>query len=312
MLYFLDLAALILYITPSLQQSIAQQSTQFIIYTNPNLGIKLQHPSDWLQERENSTHHINVRGEAVSDSIIHHIRFKPPGSIYNAFTISVLSAPNVPLDKRVSDDIGLLKITSKIHFTHSDYNSDLAGNRAYHIEYSFIRDAFPYVSASYYTKIGGTIYVLTFDFQTANYSAVYFPIVQKIINSFEVQESNIYSNRAPDQTPQHNIGKSYSSVMAINPVTHKLYLSNYGFVSVIDELTDREETRILTSNFSALHSFLNPRNDNLYLAGRQDVVVIHLKSNKAENILHFNGTESYIQGISADPFFRGNRITTRN
>jgi hypothetical protein len=168
-------------------------SSSFLTYDNPILGVKLQYPNDWTvrQYEYNPDANNTIVGfysPSKTASELGNIsgvsgHFVPYSDIF------VFDSKNMTLDKIIEGRIKRLQ--NDTHFTIIDSKPITlkAGLPGYVIIYRTVAggdELFRKIQA--YSIYGNKVFLISFTSQDASFPS-YLPIVQKMINSFEVKST---------------------------------------------------------------------------------------------------------------------------
>ena len=183
----LVLIVIISYVYPTIatkQTVFAQQTTKsttnFLPYVNSTYGIKLQYPSSWDKE-ENGT-----RQDTETDVVT----FSPPAINSNAsldISIDDISdEKGIALAQYASSGVSDLKQSLKnFKLVGLSTNSVLAGLPAYKSIYTYVDQNTIFKDMEIGAIKGDTAYILTYEAGINEYDK-YLPIIQELINSFQV------------------------------------------------------------------------------------------------------------------------------
>jgi len=186
-LYTLVLFTIISYVYPTLatkQTVFAQQTTKsttnFLQYVNSTYGIKLQYPSSWDKE-ENGTR---------QDTETNVVTFYPPATNSNAsldISIDDISdEKGIALAQYASGGISDLKQSLKnFKLVGLTTNNVLSGLPAYKSIYAYADQNTTFKDMEIGAIKGDKAYVLTYEAGMNEYEK-YLPIIQELINSFQI------------------------------------------------------------------------------------------------------------------------------
>jgi 40-residue YVTN family beta-propeller repeat len=197
------------------------------IYDNPVDNFKISHPSAWKELSNGNNVTLVSPLENKSDSFQEKITF------------TVNSTGNIKLLNMMS-----IKITDYREnldgFRLLDFKHDLlGGNPAYMLTYSYKQGNMSLTNLEILTSVGTKTYSFHFISQTNKFN-IYFPIIQKMLNTIEIQGLT-----TPETRPSQKLAELGISIdpyaMVADPITKKLYITNLRFhtVSVIDSSTDK-------------------------------------------------------------------------
>jgi hypothetical protein len=169
-------------------------TSNFLTYNNPILGIQIQYPSNWSvtentynPEAENNTI-VGFFAQSKTSSELGNIS-GVSGSFVPYLDIYVFDSKNMSLDKII--DATVNKFRNNENFVINESKpSTVNGNHPAHI---LVYDAIVggdefFRKMQVYSMFGSKIYVLSFTSQHALFSN-YIPIVQKMVSSFEIQNT---------------------------------------------------------------------------------------------------------------------------
>jgi hypothetical protein len=156
----------------------------FILYENPDLGLKIQHPSDWQKkEGENRISFISP-AENPSDKYLESIAI----SLFPAGSVSFFPSSNLPFSEVVSRTINYLE-QSKANFDLIESNEIvLNGKPAYNLVYNYVfSNNGPELtkSSGILMTNGDYMYVISYFAEPAKYS-LYSPILQQMLDSLQL------------------------------------------------------------------------------------------------------------------------------
>jgi len=186
-LSMLVLIMIISYVYPTVatkQTVFAQQTTKpttnFLPYVNSTYGIKLQYPSSWDKE-ENGT-----RQDTETDVVT----FYPPAVNSNAsldISIDDISdEKGIALAQYTSSGVSDLKQSLKnFKLVGLSTNSVLAGLPAYKSIYTYADQNAIFKDMEIGAIKGDKAYILTYEVGVNEYDK-YLPIIQELINSFQI------------------------------------------------------------------------------------------------------------------------------
>jgi eukaryotic-like serine/threonine-protein kinase len=186
-LFTLVLIVIISYVYPTVatkQTVFAQQTTKpttnFLPYVNSIYGIKLQYLSSWDKE-ENGT-----RQDTETDLVT----FSPPAINSNAsldISIDDISdEKGIALAQYASSGVSDLKQSLKnFNLVGLTTNNVLAGLPAYKSIYTYVDQNTIFKDMEIGAIKGDKVYILTYEAGTNEYDK-YLPIIQEIINSFQI------------------------------------------------------------------------------------------------------------------------------
>jgi len=186
-LYTLVLFTIISYVYPTLatkQTVFAQQTTKsttnFLPYVNSTYGIKLQYPSSWDKE-ENGTR---------QDTETNVVTFYPPATNSNAsldISIDDISdEKGIALAQYASGGISDLKQSLKnFKLVGLSTNNVLSGLPAYKSIYTYADQNTIFKDMEIGAIKGDKAYILTYEAGMNEYEK-YLPIIQELINSFQI------------------------------------------------------------------------------------------------------------------------------
>lgn len=182
-LYTLVLFVIISYVYPTLatkQTVFAQQTTNFLPYINSTYGIKLQYPSGWDKE-ENGTR---------QDTETSVVTFYPPATNSNAsldISIDDISdEKGIALAQYASGGINDLKQSLKnFKLVGLTTNNVLSGLPAYKSIYTYADQNTIFKDMEIGAIKGDKAYILTYEAGINEYEK-YLPIIQELINSFQI------------------------------------------------------------------------------------------------------------------------------
>ena len=159
-----------------------QTTTNFLPYANSTYGIKLQYPSSWDKE-ENGT-----RQGTETDVVT----FSPSAINSNAsldMTIDDISdEKGIALAQYASGSISDLKQSVKnFKLVGLNTNSVLAGLPAYKSIYTYVGENTIFKDMEIGAIKGDKAYILTYEAGMNEYDK-YLPIIQELINSFQLRK----------------------------------------------------------------------------------------------------------------------------
>jgi YVTN family beta-propeller protein len=215
---------------PNMHVYQAAASIEWLNYTKPNIHLKMQYPSDWqkVENQNNVTLSLSQSGS-----------LGPSGG-----NLSIESYPsgNVPLQERV----GLEILDYRKHWPSFVLNNSVTdtigyNTTAYKIVYSYSNDYNhkPYAVTELWTIIDGKVYLIRYQAEATRYYSVYLPIVDKIIDSIDIERTATINRSAQNYPALDIIQDPYD--IAVNPIKNMLYITNLrsDTVSVMDGATDK-------------------------------------------------------------------------
>lgn len=162
-------------------------SSSFLTFDNPILGIKLQYPNDWtVRQYEYNPDANNTVAGFYSPSKTASELGNLSGHFVPYSDIFIFESKNMTLDKIIEGKIKRLQ--NDTHFTILDSKPITlkGGHPAYVIVYRTVAggdELFRKIQT--YTIYGNKVFLISFTSQDASFSS-YLPTVQKMISSFEV------------------------------------------------------------------------------------------------------------------------------
>jgi hypothetical protein len=169
-------------LTFSIIQASAQTNPNFLTYQNPSQGIKMQYPSSWM---------VSQNGLRVFSDIVGF--YAPFGNLSDVLTGGLILSirhysQNITLDGYNNLINNSLKQPS-VQIIESN-PSTLAGNPAHKTVFlaSSGSGLFKIETMLVWTVKGNNVYTISFNSEAAKYPT-YVPIVQKMINTFEIANS---------------------------------------------------------------------------------------------------------------------------
>ena len=240
--------------------------SDFLLYENPTLGIKIQYPADWEQKKAQEADQYYLK-----DSIQYPIvSFLPP--LENAserfienFTISVENLPqNTTLDAYSNETIKAYKAKG---FDIIDSNATtLAGNPAYKVTLDHRNGVqqgnnIDYKLIQIWTIKGDKIYRIIFQADAETYSKT-LPTAQKMIDSFEISDFLLYENPTLGIKIQYPADWEQKKVQSDGNVT---------FISPLENHSDMYRDNVIITTKSVLKNitlndyastFINELNKN--------------------------------------------------
>jgi Caspase domain len=196
-----------------------------LTYKNSTYGVKIQYPSNWKIYPGASL--IGKNGQLIPIN----------------FSIAFIVPPNYPhpleSDRSTYFELGMDQLTpadtknidlylrniindrsneTGFHLVSADFDSTLAGRRAYSLVYTYIERGFNTTAIETGTFVGNRNYWLLFTAEAAKFDS-FVPTVQKMINSFEINARQ--SNKEPTivEGPQSKIAGNATLLQSngINP-----------------------------------------------------------------------------------------------
>jgi eukaryotic-like serine/threonine-protein kinase len=163
-------------------QAFAQTNPNFLTYQNPTQGIKMQYPSSWM---------VSQNGLRVFSDIVGF--YAPFGNLSDVLTGGLILSirhysQNITLDGYNTLINNSLKQPG-VQIIESN-PSTLAGNPAHTTVFlaSSGSGIFKIETMLVWTVKGNNVYAISFNSEAAKYPT-YVPIVQKMINTFEIANS---------------------------------------------------------------------------------------------------------------------------
>jgi hypothetical protein len=169
--------------------------SDFLLYENPTLGIKIQYPTDWKKVEPADQYYLEGNIQYPTVSFLSPLENASEVFIEN-FTISVENLPqNTTINAYSNETIKAYKAKG---FDLIESNAtNLAGNPAYKVTFDHrneLQQANPdYKLLQIWTIKGDRLYRITFQADAESY-AEFLPIAQKMIDSFEISDFLLYEN----------------------------------------------------------------------------------------------------------------------
>ena len=171
-------------------------TSNFLTYNNPILGIQIQYPSNWSVTETS----YNPDAAANNTIVIISSTSKTASELGNISGVSgsfvpyldmyVFDSKNIPFDKIIDGTIN--KFSNNENFAiHESKPITLKGNQQ---GYMLVYDATVageefFRKLQVFTMFDSKVYVLTFTSQAASFPN-YLSLVQKMVNSFELEEKS--------------------------------------------------------------------------------------------------------------------------
>ena len=161
-------------------------TTKFSIYDNPSLGIKILYPSDWKPFQTSTVNRtiIEFRQKVMSEH--------GPLSSFMSVSVENLSDTSKTLDVMTKQNVDLANKTLPNFKLIESNITTLANNPAYKIVSTFINSGLsdplhspPFQTMTIWTIKGDRMYTISYSQITSEFST-YLPIIQKMIDSFEI------------------------------------------------------------------------------------------------------------------------------
>jgi hypothetical protein len=171
--------------------------SDFLLYENPALGIKIHYPTDWKKVEQADQYYLEANIQHPTVSFLSPLENASEVFIKN-FTISVENLPqNTTLNADPNETIKSYKAKG---FDLIESNvTNLAGNPAYKVTFDHRNEEQQgnpdYQLIQIWTIKGDKIYRITFQADAKRY-AEFLPTSQKMINSFEISDFLLYENPA--------------------------------------------------------------------------------------------------------------------
>ena len=183
--------------TASSQATNTTEQNPFLQYENTTYGIKIQYPAGygWQLSLSNQTSEDNVYNyivaffsprDRVSDSVIETV---------NIAMENLTPEENITLDAYSTLQISQLSQSATNFDLKESTPTVLAGIPAYKIVYSEILQQVPLQVMQVWTINDNKAYVITYIAEAPKYST-YLPVVQKMIDSFEIINSTSGENNS--------------------------------------------------------------------------------------------------------------------
>jgi K319-like protein/photosystem II reaction center protein PsbP len=157
-------------------------NTSFLSYENSKNGIKVQYPSSWtLQDDQTNS----------EDGILRTNIFAPKtsnGLSYVVIGYDPTNGKNISLEKYVDDSVKADKKEGIFNVESVKTDAMLGGRQAYSITLTNTADSTNRKSIEVGTLIGNKHYYILFDAEKPDYNTL-LPDVQKMIDSFEIADS---------------------------------------------------------------------------------------------------------------------------
>jgi hypothetical protein len=176
------------------------QISDFLLYENPTIGVKMEYPIDWVKIEEEATQYNYLGSNNSQYPIV--VGFLPPlqnnsDRFTENLTISVESVTqNTTLDVYTDVTVKLYNATN-FDLVESDTTTTLAGSPAHKVIFESRtkgeENEANYKLLQIWTVKGGKAYRITFQADPERYSEI-LPIAQKMIDSFQISDFLLYEN----------------------------------------------------------------------------------------------------------------------
>jgi PsbP-like protein len=169
-------------------------TSNFLTYNNPILGIQIQYPSDWSviensynPEAENNTI-VGFFAQSKTSSELGNIS-GVSGSFVPYLDIYVFDSKNISFDKIIDATVNKFRNNENFVINESKPFAVKGNHPAHMLVYDAIvgGDEF-FRKMQVYVMSGDNIYLISFTSQEALFSN-YLPLVQKMVSSFEIQNT---------------------------------------------------------------------------------------------------------------------------
>jgi YVTN family beta-propeller protein len=255
-------------------------------FENPGHTIMFLYPANWK----------------ILTSSDNNVKLMSAGLSRSNFSINV-SPFTLPLTQLIATDINDYKQTLTGFRLIDSKITNVAGSLGYMLIYSYQQEAHSYMTLRIWTSIEGKAFYIAFSSESQNYTR-FLPTIQEMIKSLRIQSAMLHN---PSRTnlqvhyPGLNTGSDPWDI-AINPVTKRMYISNFldNTVSVLDGGTDKLLTSIDSNGYPSTVS-VNPATNRLYVAnsGSNTVSVFSSSNQKIADIdVGKNPTDLAIDSIS--------------
>jgi hypothetical protein len=158
----------------------ANSNTSFESYENSKYGIKVQYPSGWMPQNEESnsgddTFQLMINAPITSNGLSYVVIGNDPS----------IEGENISLEKYVDDTVKGIKEEGIFNIDSAKTDAMLAGRPAYSIALTNTADETDRKSLEVGTLVGNKLYRILFDAEREDYDTL-LPDVQKMIESFEI------------------------------------------------------------------------------------------------------------------------------
>ncbi|MDQ2685726.1 MAG: DUF1795 domain-containing protein [Thermoproteota archaeon] len=159
------------------------ESTESLMYNNPNLGFTLEYPSDWAKEESLTfispppSSNDATNGTTSSTNLT-------PESI--AVTTEVLLT-NITLEEYSESAIGLLESQFPNFTLLNSFETTLSGYPAHQIEYTYALDGLELKNAQIWAIADNVVYAVTYGGTTEEFESS-LPVFETLMESFQLTE----------------------------------------------------------------------------------------------------------------------------
>ncbi|HYF99803.1 MAG TPA: PsbP-related protein [Candidatus Saccharimonadales bacterium] len=159
------------------------ESTESLMYNNPNLGFTLEYPSDWAKEESLTfispppSSNDAFNGTTLSNNLT-------PESI--AVTTEVLLT-NITLEEYSESAIGLLESQFPNFTLLNSFETALSGYPAHQIEYTYALDGLELKNAQIWAIADNIVYAITYGGTTEEFDSS-LPVFESLMESFQLTE----------------------------------------------------------------------------------------------------------------------------
>ena len=166
-----SLMAVILLASLPTQFSLAQTDERFSLYENPSLGIKIQYPYNWEWKHDHNEVHFSLPQDDAGFQLV----------------VSAYPTLNTSLDQLIMTMPE--RFMSNFGFIESPKKTTLGLYPARMMVYNFTNDEIDVKAMRVLIQGEHSIYSIDYVAEPAKYND-YLPIIQKMINSFEISVQN--------------------------------------------------------------------------------------------------------------------------
>lgn len=159
------------------------ESTELLMYNNPNLGFTLQYPSDWSKEESLTFISPPPSSAAASNETTSSTNLTPESI---AVTTEVLFS-NITLEEYSQSAIGLLESQFPNFTLLNSFETTLSGYPAHQIEYTYSLNGLELKNMQIWTIADNIAYAVTYGGTIEEFDSS-LPVVENLIESFQLIE----------------------------------------------------------------------------------------------------------------------------
>lgn len=159
------------------------ESTESLMYNNPNLGFTLEYPSDWAKEESLTFISPPPSPNDATNRTTSSTNLTPESI---AVTTEVLLT-NITLEEYSESAIGLLESQFPNFILLNSFETTLSGYPAHQIEYTYALDGLELKNAQIWAIADNMVYAITYGGTTEEFDSS-LPVFKSLMESFQLTE----------------------------------------------------------------------------------------------------------------------------